>query len=78
MLSLTALAARADLPKATALRIARRLTEHGALERTAAGHYTIGPRLLELATVAPRGHGPRAVTRAMAAQPVVTSPEAPK
>ncbi|MEV0372497.1 IclR family transcriptional regulator [Streptomyces sp. NPDC050636] len=60
-LSLTALAARADLPKATALRIARQLTEHGALERTDSGHYTIGLRLLEIATVAPRGHGLRTV-----------------
>ncbi|MGI5527449.1 IclR family transcriptional regulator [Streptomyces syringium] len=61
VLSLTALAARADLPKATTLRIARRLTEHGALERTDSGHYTIGLRLLEIASVAPRGHGLRAL-----------------
>ncbi|WP_058041027.1 IclR family transcriptional regulator [Streptomyces roseifaciens] len=61
VLSLTALAARADLPKATALRIARRLVEHGALERTDSGHYAIGLRLLEIATVAPRGHGLRAI-----------------
>ncbi|MEH6374609.1 IclR family transcriptional regulator [Streptomyces sp. KLMMK] len=61
VLSLTALAARANLPKATALRIARRLTEHGALERTGSGHYTIGLRLLEIASVAPRGHGLRTI-----------------
>ncbi|WP_405584534.1 IclR family transcriptional regulator [Streptomyces sp. NBC_01092] len=61
VLSLTALAARADLPKATALRIARQLTDQGALERTDAGHYTIGLRLLEIATVAPRGYGLRAI-----------------
>ncbi|MCA6092084.1 IclR family transcriptional regulator [Streptomyces sp. SCA3-4] len=61
VLSLTALAARADLPKATTLRIARRLVEHGALERADSGHYTIGLRLLEIATVAPRGHGLRAI-----------------
>ncbi|WP_240136455.1 IclR family transcriptional regulator [Streptomyces sp. MUM 178J] len=60
VLSLTALAARAGLPKATALRLARQLVDHGALERTDAGHYTIGLRLLELATLAPRGHGLRA------------------
>ncbi|MCF3131527.1 helix-turn-helix domain-containing protein [Streptomyces olivochromogenes] len=60
VLSLTGLAARAQLPKATAWRIARQLVDHGALERTAAGHYTIGLRLLELATLAPRGHGLRA------------------
>ncbi|MFF3243993.1 IclR family transcriptional regulator [Streptomyces sp. NPDC002870] len=61
VLSLTALAARAHLPKATALRIARKLTEHGALERTARGHYTIGLRVLEIASAAPRGHGLRVV-----------------
>ncbi|MEU9126128.1 helix-turn-helix domain-containing protein [Streptomyces sp. NPDC048506] len=44
VLSLTALAARADLPKATTFRIARRLVEHGALERTSSGHFTIGIR----------------------------------
>ncbi|MEV0118447.1 IclR family transcriptional regulator [Streptomyces sp. NPDC050844] len=60
-LSLTDLATRADLPKATALRIARQLTAQGALERTASGHYTIGLRILEIATVAPRGHGLRAI-----------------
>ncbi|WP_189133103.1 IclR family transcriptional regulator [Wenjunlia tyrosinilytica] len=57
--SLTALAAHARLPKATALRLARQLVEQGALERTDAGHYTIGLRLLELASLAPRGHGLR-------------------
>ncbi|WP_405592355.1 IclR family transcriptional regulator [Streptomyces sp. NBC_01092] len=60
-LSLTALAAQADLPKATALRIARQLAQQGALERTESGHYTIGLRLLEIATVAPRGHGLRTI-----------------
>ncbi|MGY5132052.1 helix-turn-helix domain-containing protein [Streptomyces nigrescens] len=63
VLSLTALASRADLPKATALRIARQLTEQGALELTDSGLYTIGLRLLEIATVAPRGHGLRTIAR---------------
>jgi DNA-binding IclR family transcriptional regulator len=59
-LSLTSLSARAGLPKATALRIARKLVEWGALERTGDGDYVIGLRLLEVASLAPRGHGLRA------------------
>jgi len=58
-LSLTALSARAGLPKPTALRIARKLLEWGALERTDDGAYTVGLRLLEVASLAPRGHGLR-------------------
>lgn len=61
VLSLTSLAARSELPKATALRIARKLVEKGALERTDSGQYTIGLRLLEIAALAPRGHGLRAI-----------------
>ena len=59
-LSLSALSARASLPKPTALRLARKLTELGALERTENGEYVIGLRLLEVASLAPRGHGLRA------------------
>ena len=59
-LSLTSLSARAGLPKPSALRIARKLVEWGALERTADGRYVIGVRLLEVASLAPRGHGLRA------------------
>lgn len=59
-LSLTALSARAGLPKATALRLARTLVAWGALERSANGEYVIGLRLLEVASLAPRGHGLRA------------------
>jgi DNA-binding IclR family transcriptional regulator len=59
-LSLTSLSARAGLPKPTTLRLARKLTEWGALERTADGSYAIGLRLLEIASLAPRGHGLRA------------------
>jgi len=59
-LSLSALGVRAALPKPTALRLARKLTELGALERTANGEYVIGLRLLEVASLAPRGHGLRA------------------
>jgi DNA-binding IclR family transcriptional regulator len=59
-LSLSALSVRAALPKPTALRLARKLTELGALERTPGGEYVIGLRLLEVASLAPRGHGLRA------------------
>lgn len=59
-LSLTALSSRAGLPKPTALRLARKLVEWGALERAANGEYVIGLRLLEVASLAPRGHGLRA------------------
>jgi DNA-binding IclR family transcriptional regulator len=59
-LPLTALSSRAGLPKPTALRLARKLTELGALERTDGGEYVIGLRLLEVAALAPRGHGLRA------------------
>ena len=59
-LSLTSLSARAGLPKPTALRLARKLVEWGALERAGDGRYVIGLRLLEVASLAPRGHGLRA------------------
>jgi DNA-binding IclR family transcriptional regulator len=59
-LSLSALSTLAALPKPTALRLARKLTELGALERTPDGEYVIGLRLLEIASLAPRGHGLRA------------------
>jgi DNA-binding IclR family transcriptional regulator len=59
-LSLTALSARAGLPKATTLRLARKLVEWGALEQAANGEYVVGLRLLEVASLAPRGHGLRA------------------
>lgn len=59
-LSLTQLGLRSGLPSATALRLARRLTAWGALERTVDGDYVIGLRLLEVASLSPRGHGLRA------------------
>jgi DNA-binding IclR family transcriptional regulator len=58
-LSLTSLSARAGLPKATTHRIAAKLVEWGALERAADGEYMVGLRLLEVASLAPRGHGLR-------------------
>ncbi|MEC3974450.1 IclR family transcriptional regulator [Amycolatopsis sp. H20-H5] len=59
-LTLTSLSVRADLPKSSALRIVRKLVQWGALERTARGEFVIGLRLLEIASLAPRGHGLRA------------------
>ncbi|MEU8398305.1 IclR family transcriptional regulator [Nonomuraea sp. NPDC048892] len=61
VLSLAGLVQRTGLPHSTALRLARKLTEAGALERLDDGHYVIGLRLLEIASLTPRGHGLRAV-----------------
>ncbi|WP_033289025.1 IclR family transcriptional regulator [Amycolatopsis jejuensis] len=60
-LTLEQLSIRADLPKATTLRLARRLAAWGALERMADGTFVVGLRLLEVATLSPRGHGLRAI-----------------
>jgi DNA-binding IclR family transcriptional regulator len=60
-LSLAALSRRAALPKPTALRLARKLVQCGALERAENGEYVVGLRLLEIASLAPRGHGLRQV-----------------
>lgn len=60
-LPLAGLVQRTGLPRSTALRLARKLTETGALERLDDGRYVIGLRLLEIASLAPRGHGLRAV-----------------
>ncbi|MEV0401333.1 IclR family transcriptional regulator [Actinoallomurus sp. NPDC050550] len=54
-LSLSDIARRADLPLATAHRLVARLVAWGALERDADGCYHIGLRLLEVASLAPRG-----------------------
>ena len=43
------------------MRLAKRLTEWGALERTPGGEYVIGLRLLEIATLSPRGSGLRTI-----------------
>jgi DNA-binding IclR family transcriptional regulator len=59
-LSQTSPSARAGLPKATALLLARKLVEWGALERAEDGDYVVGLRLLEIASLAPRGRGLRA------------------
>jgi DNA-binding IclR family transcriptional regulator len=58
-LTLSAIAARAGLPMATAHRMVKRLADWGALERGEGGAYHIGLRLWEVATLAPRGLGLR-------------------
>jgi len=58
---LSDLARRTGMPRSTALRLARKLTELGALEQLEDGRYVIGLRLLEIASLAPRGHGLRQV-----------------
>ncbi|WP_307845377.1 IclR family transcriptional regulator [Planomonospora sp. ID67723] len=60
-LSLTELSRRSQIPPSSALRLANRLVNWGALERDGAGRYCVGLRLLEIATLAPRGHGLREV-----------------
>ncbi|WP_434445399.1 IclR family transcriptional regulator [Lentzea sp. E54] len=59
-LSIAQLSVRCALPRATALRLVRRLADWGALEKTGDGGYVIGLRLLEIASLSPRGHGLRA------------------
>lgn len=58
-LGLSELSTRAAMPSSTTLRLARRLVSLGALERREDGRFVIGLRMLELATLAPRGHGIR-------------------
>ncbi|MEU6676520.1 IclR family transcriptional regulator [Streptomyces sp. NPDC046925] len=55
------LAQRSGTPRSTALRLARSLVHVGALERLQDGRYVVGLRLLETASLAPRGHGLRSV-----------------
>jgi DNA-binding IclR family transcriptional regulator len=59
-LPLHVLASRAGLPRSTASRIAAQLTDVGALERSGNGGFIVGLQLLEIASLAPRGHGLRA------------------
>uniref|UniRef100_A0AAU1M3H9 IclR family transcriptional regulator n=1 Tax=Streptomyces sp. NBC_00148 TaxID=2903626 RepID=A0AAU1M3H9_9ACTN len=59
--SLADLAHRSAIPRSSALRLARTLVDVGALERLDDGRYTVGLRLLEIASLAPRGHGLRSV-----------------
>jgi DNA-binding IclR family transcriptional regulator len=58
-LTLSELSRNAGLPLSTTSRLAGRLVVWKALERRADGRYVIGLRLLEVASLAPRGHGLR-------------------
>lgn len=60
-LTLTELSRRTGIPISTALRLAQRLMQLGAVERLPDGTFTVGIRMLEYASLAPRGHGLRAV-----------------
>ncbi|WP_246078924.1 IclR family transcriptional regulator [Modestobacter excelsi] len=60
-LTLSELSRRSGIPASSALRLAGRLLEWGALERDAAGRFSIGLRLWEVASLTPRGHGLRQV-----------------
>lgn len=60
-LSLTSLSAKTGIPLSSALRLCRKLRDLGMLERTGDGDYVVGLKLLEVASLAPRGHGLRAV-----------------
>jgi len=60
-LSLAELSRRSGIPVSSTLRLARHLVRWGALERDAEGCYCVGLRLLEVASLAPRGHGLRQV-----------------
>ena len=60
-LTLAELSRRSGLPVSTTLRLATRLVGWGALERDERGGYCVGLRLLEVASLAPRGHGLRQV-----------------
>jgi DNA-binding IclR family transcriptional regulator len=56
-LSLGELSRRSGIPTSSALRLANRLLVWGALERGDDGRFTIGLRLWEVASLAPRGQG---------------------
>jgi DNA-binding IclR family transcriptional regulator len=60
-LNLSELSRLAGLAPATTLRLARHLTEWGALERLEDGRYVVGVRLWEIASLSPRGHGVRQI-----------------
>jgi DNA-binding IclR family transcriptional regulator len=60
-LTLRELSRRTGIPVSSTLRLASRLLAWGALERDEEGRYSIGLRLLEVASLAPRGHGLRQV-----------------
>lgn len=59
--TLADLSHRSGIPRSSTLRFPRTLVDVGALERLDDGRYTVGLRLLEIASLAPRGHGLRSV-----------------
>ncbi len=61
VLTLRELSRRSGIPVSSTLRLAGRLVAWGALERDEDGRYSVGLRLLEVAALAPRGHGLRQV-----------------
>lgn len=61
VLPLADLARRSAIPRSSALRLARTLVSVGALERLDDGRFTVGLGLLEVASLAPRGHALRDV-----------------
>jgi DNA-binding IclR family transcriptional regulator len=61
VLTLRELSRRSGIPVSSTLRLAGRLLAWGALERDEEGRYAVGLRLLEVASLAPRGHGLRQV-----------------
>ncbi|MBB5133367.1 DNA-binding IclR family transcriptional regulator [Thermocatellispora tengchongensis] len=60
-LTLGELSRRSGIPPSSALRLANRLTAWGALERGDDGRFSVGLRLWEVASLAPRGQGLRQV-----------------
>jgi DNA-binding IclR family transcriptional regulator len=60
-LTLGELSRRSGIPTSSTLRLATRLMAWGALERAADGRFSIGLRLWEVASLAPRGQGPKQV-----------------
>lgn len=60
-LTLAELSRRSGIPASSALRLATRLIAWGALERGDDGRFSIGLRLWEVASLAPRGQGLRQV-----------------
>ena len=60
-LTLSELSRRSGIPASSALRLAGRLLEWGALERGADARFCIGLRLWEVAALTPRGQGLRQV-----------------
>lgn len=60
-LSLGELSRRSGIPTSSALRLAKKLAEWGALERDEHGRFSIGLRLFEISSLCPRGPGLRQV-----------------